>query len=195
MVFDSKYFEDRKIISHEVLTEVEEARRHLKGRTVLDVACGTGRHGYLLEYYDYVVTYLDVSQEALKNIWWSGRKIRRDFLSYETCERFDNVVSFQFIEHLDNSQLVKALEKMKKIARYRIINTTIHPNHVEYGKDPSHVRRSYQELLDVYLSVLPNTRIYRYDNKFRGNPKAWIRGLFEKMRPHYFENLMFVTEV
>ena len=69
MHFDAKYFEDRRIISHEVLTEVDWVRKFLVGKTVLDVACGTGRHGYLLEYYGYDVTYLDISKEALDSIW------------------------------------------------------------------------------------------------------------------------------
>ncbi|MDK2876174.1 MAG: hypothetical protein PWQ22_584 [Archaeoglobaceae archaeon] len=195
-MFDRKYFEDKKIISHEVLTEVDWVRKFLVGKTVLDVACGVGRLGYLLEYYGYDITYTDISRDALKSIWWSEKKICGDFISYDFGnKKFDNVISFQFIEHLNDEQIVLALKKMKKLVRYRIINVTPHPNHIEFKKDPTHVYRPYKRLVELYLSVLPNTRIYSFDNKFRGNPKAWIRGLFEKLRPHYFENLIFVTEV
>lgn len=196
MRFDEQYFSNKANICHEVLTEVEEARKHLKGKTVLDVACGTGRHGYLLEFYGYEVTYLDISPQAISKIWWSERKICADFLKHEFGKvRFDNVVSFQFLEHLTDAQLVLALKRMVSLARYRIINVTLHPKHVEYEKDPTHVKRSYKQLIRLYLSVLPNTKIFSYDNKFRGKPLAWIKGLFEKLRPHYFENLMFVTFV
>ncbi len=196
MRFDSKYFEDKRIISHEVLTEVDWVRKFLVGKTVLDVACGTGRHGYLLEYYGYDVTYFDVSKDALKNIWWSDKKICGDFVNYDFGNaKFDNVISFHFIEHLNDEQLFAALWKMRKLAKYRIINVTPHPNHVEFRRDPTHVYRSYKRLVKLYLEVLPDTKIYAFDNKFRGNPKAWIKGIFEKLRPHYFENLMFVTEV
>lgn len=97
MRFDSKYFEDKQLISHEVLTEVDWVRRFLVGRTILDVACGTGRHGYLLEYYGFKVTYFDLSQDALSNIRWSDRKLCGDFLKYDFgSEKFDNVISFHF---------------------------------------------------------------------------------------------------
>ena len=68
-LYTKEYFNNKKNLCHEVLTEVEKVLPFLKGNTVLDVACGTGRHGYLLEYYGYKVTYLDISKDALDNIW------------------------------------------------------------------------------------------------------------------------------
>jgi len=195
MCYDTLYFKNKKIISHEVLTEVDWVRRFLKGRTVLDIACGTGRHGYLLEFYGYEVTYFDLSEDALRNIHWSNRKICGDFLEYDFRNKFDNVISFHFIEHLNDEQLVKALKKMKELARYRIVNVTPHPKSVVYDKDETHVPRTFYRLVEIYLSVLPNTKIYKFDNKFRPHPMAWIRGFLEKLRPHYFEQVMFVTEV
>ena len=194
-MFDRKYFENKRIISHEVLTEVDWARRFIVGKTVLDVACGVGRHGYLLEYYGYDVTYTDISKEALDEIWWTDKKIYGDFIQQDfNGRRFDTVVSFHFIEHLSDGAFVSALRKMNSLAKYRVINITPHPKHVEFDNDPTHVKRSYKTLVKLYLSVLPNTRIYTFDNKFRGSPKAWIKGLFERLRPHYFENLIFVSE-
>jgi len=196
MCYNAHYFENKKLISHEVLTEVDWVKKFLKGKTVLDVACGTGRHGYLLEFYGYRVTYFDLSEDALRNIHWSNKKICGDFLKYSFDEvKFDNVISFHFMEHLSDDQLVRALEKMKKLARYRIINVTPHPKSIVYNKDETHVSRTFRRLVGIYLSVLPNTKIYSFDNKFRPNLLAWIKGFFEKLRPHYFEQLMFVTEV
>ena len=194
MRFDKSYFAGKTEICHEVLSEVEEVRRHLKGKTVLDVGYGVGRHGYLLEYYGYKGTYLDISPVAMNEIWWSRRRICDDFLRHHFGKKkFDNVVSFHFIEHLTDGELVQVLRKMKNLAKHRVINTTPHPKHVEYRKDPTHVKRSYHKLVRLYLSVLPDTEIFSYDNKFRGRPITWIKGLFEKLRPHYFENLMFVS--
>jgi len=196
MPYDEQYFAERSEISHEVLTEVEWVRKFLKGKTILDVACGTGRHSYILEYYGYEVTYFDLSEHALKNIFWSSRKIQGDFLQYDFGDaKFDNVISLHFIEHLTDEQLVKALRKMKKLARYRIINVTPHPKSIVYPLDETHVPRTFKRLVEIYMSVLPNTKIYRFDNKFRPHLRSWIRGFFEKLRPHYFEQVMFVTEV
>jgi len=198
VLFDSEYFKNKSSICHEVLTEVDHVLPHLKGKTVLDVACGTGRHGYLLEYYGFKVTYLDISPAALEKIHWAHwtNKILGNFVEKQfEHAKFDNVISFHFIEHLTDDQLIRALENMKKAARYRVINVTPHPKHSLFNQDPTHHYRPYRKLVELYLSVLPDTEIYRYDNKHRAHPIAWIRGLFEKLRPHYFENLMFVSEV
>lgn len=196
MFFDADYFKDKRAICHEVLTEVEWVLPHLKGTSILDVACGAGRHGFLLEYYGFKVTYFDISPDALKNVHWSYRKIRGNFVEHDFgAAKFDNVVSFHFIEHLTDEQLIRTLKKMKNLAKYRVINITPHPKHSQFKKDPTHVYRPYEKLLELYLSVLPDTKIYTYDNKHRGHPIAWLKGFFERMRPHYFENLMFVTEV
>lgn len=168
-MYDKNYFTNKMKISHEVLTEVEMALPHIIGKSILDVACGTGRHGYILEYYGYKVTYFDASKTALENIWWSNDKMQGDFLTYDFGDRmWDTVMSFHFLEHLDDDDLRVALIKMKSLAKYRVINVTPHPLHVEYNKDPTHVRRSFNRLLDIYFSIFPKTTVITYDNKHRG---------------------------
>lgn len=89
--------------------EVKTLFKHVQPRLILDVGCGCGFHDQEMAQYDFVehVNGIDYSASSVgkANEAYPHAKVRRwvqDFLHHPVTERYDLVVSFQVIEHLED---------------------------------------------------------------------------------------------
>ncbi|MCW8803995.1 MAG: class I SAM-dependent methyltransferase [Ignavibacteriaceae bacterium] len=108
-----------KVYSHRDETEAEKLVELItknlilqRGSSVLDMACGSGRHAITFAKMGFNVTAVDLSErlisEAKKNALQTGVKIDfvlSDILEYETSSRFDLVVNlFTSIGYFENDE-------------------------------------------------------------------------------------------
>jgi 2-polyprenyl-3-methyl-5-hydroxy-6-metoxy-1,4-benzoquinol methylase len=108
-----------KVYSHRNETEAEKLVELITksiilqaGSSVLDMACGSGRHAITFAKMGFDVTAVDLSErlisEAKKNVLQTGVKIDfvlSDILEYETSRRFDLVVNlFTSIGYFENDE-------------------------------------------------------------------------------------------
>lgn len=130
--FNSEYY--LKVYSHRDLTEAERLvdliiknTRIEKGASVLDMACGAGRHAIGFAGFGYSVTAVDLSEllisVAKKNAEQKNVQIEfilSDILEFDITKRFDLVVnlftSFGFFENDDDNYAViqKSYSLLKK---------------------------------------------------------------------------------
>lgn len=141
------------------------AKKFIKGKKVLDVACGEGYGTYLLKKWGAAkVTGVDISKEALfvardkfvdKGIKFIEHNVEE--LPFED-NSFDVVVSYETIEHLDNPE--KFLMEIKRVIRGDGIIIVSCPNDPYYYKNdstdnPFHKRKytwfDFQKLAIKYL--------------------------------------------
>jgi cyclopropane fatty-acyl-phospholipid synthase-like methyltransferase len=138
------------------------AGRYVKGKSVLDIACGAGYGTSLLfEAGANEVTGVDLSSEAVQ---FAVRNYGRDRIKFitENAEQFRNgrydvIASFETLEHLENRrQFLKNLRSMMKDHGILIIST---PNKTITSpmKAPSEIRNiyhKYEYLEDEFVSEL-----------------------------------------
>jgi 2-polyprenyl-3-methyl-5-hydroxy-6-metoxy-1,4-benzoquinol methylase len=108
-----------KVYSHRDETEAEKLVELITkslilqpGSSVLDMACGSGRHAITFAKMGFDVTAVDLSvrliSEAKKNVLQTGVKldfVLSDILEYETSKRFDLVVNlFTSIGYFENDE-------------------------------------------------------------------------------------------
>jgi hypothetical protein len=93
------------------------ASERLRGKRVLDVACGCGYGSWLLHGAGNDVTAVDVEPEAIAyaTAFYQGPKYLCQ-PAEQTSGEFDAIVSFETLEHLSNPEVVLAIEAPMIIA-------------------------------------------------------------------------------
>ncbi len=95
--------------------------KYLRNKTVLDCACGLGWGSFLISDHPQEILSIDLNREALDfaNATWKGDKlnfIQHSALDLESLGRkFDVVLAFELIEHLQFSDGAKLLEQANHV--------------------------------------------------------------------------------
>lgn len=144
-----------KILFYEHLNRYIYSTHYSKGKDVLDIACGEGYGTYLLSQFAESAIGIDISEEAIKH---AQRKYIRKGLSYLRQnalemrlkkKHFDLVVSFEFIEHIENQdQFIQEVKKRLSDNGLFILST---PNKETYPKGNIFHKKelSYMELRNL----------------------------------------------
>lgn len=190
--YDEEYFQGRSLISHEVLMEVDLARRHMAPGSCLDVGSGEGRHRYLLEWYGYKVASTDFRDRPLSDHFVG------DFLSLRFNQTWDNVVCFHFLEHLPRNDVRAAVAKMASLAKRRVIIVVPHTGRHDYQDDATHQNVSLEDLDSAIRDVIPKARRFEYQSVTWPSPltlEAWkkVARLFTNRA--YYKNIMWAGEL
>jgi len=141
------------------------AGQFVKGKVVLDVACGEGYGSYFLSTTAKKVTGVDVSQETIS---YAASKYVKDNLEFKTGlvssiptkedSMFDVIVSFETIEHISGSDQVAFLAEVKRLLKPNGVFVVSTPNKLIYSdlpkyKNEFHIKEFYipefKELLDT----------------------------------------------
>jgi len=140
----------------------------VRGKTVLDIACGTGYGAYRLAKSGAVhVTGADISEESIEQATQKYRVdnltyARRSMLDINDSDAWDIITSFESIEHV--SDYMKVLANFYRALKTggllilstpnRLITSPFLRSHNEKPRNPYHVREfSVGEIIDAIRSV------------------------------------------
>jgi ubiquinone/menaquinone biosynthesis C-methylase UbiE len=141
----------------------------LRGRKVLDAACGEGFGAFHLAAGACQVTAVDISPETIQH---AAARYRRDNLSFQVADcralpfadgQFDCIVSFETLEHLEEqAQMLAEFRRVLAGDGFLLISS---PDKAVYSgqmknDNPFHVRELYrQELEDLLAREFPVVRL------------------------------------
>lgn len=145
----------------------------VRGKTVLDAACGEGYGSHLMAEYAQQVTGLDISEEAVK---WAGERYRdRNNLKFVTGDvtslpfedkSFDIVVSFETIEHISEQQQQAFLGEIRRVLKEDGCLLMSTPNRTVYSdrygyRNEFHVKEFYvPEFVDFLKGKFKNVTLF-----------------------------------
>lgn len=198
-IFDERFILDAEarnnIIYDEHIIRYELAKGFVQGKTVLDIACGSGYGSNILARAGAEkVTGMDVDEEALNS---AGKKFVLDNLEFKKGNGldlgvygFDVVVSFETIEHLqDGEKFLSELAKAVKDDGVVIIST---PNkEVFLEKNPYHLKeytkKEFEDLLKRYFADFKIIEQHNGMASFLKMGEGGSRVIFSnEARPAYF---------
>jgi 2-polyprenyl-3-methyl-5-hydroxy-6-metoxy-1,4-benzoquinol methylase len=148
----------------------EETLRWVNGKRVLDVGCGTGYGSFIMSQVAALVTALDDSEEAIRvgRDHYAAPNIRHvvsDFLQYRPDGEIDVVVSYENIEHVEDTDAYFA--KLKEINPAIIILSCPHLT-TPIGGNTFHFRHyGMDELVNRFRAI--GYRIERAELRWFGN--------------------------
>ena len=166
-------------IAHEHWHRYAFARRFVKGKNVLDVACGEGYGSALLAGVAASVVGVDIAVEAtdhareayakLPNVrFLQGSAARLDLADASV----DVVVSFETIEHLPKTEQPRMIAEIGRVLKHDGMLILSAPNPVEYSQarsycNPFHLHEPTREELDALLAAeFPFRRWFRQRRYF-----------------------------
>ena len=140
------------------------ARQLVKGKKVLDAACGEGYGSNLLTEEAASVTGLDLNEEAVKR---ASRKYANDRLAFYCGSiaalpfednSFDAVVSFETIEHVEEELQKKFLSEIQRVLKPEGILIMSTPNKAVYtdlvkGNNSFHIKEFYVQEFREFLGA------------------------------------------
>jgi len=153
-IFDERLVADQttknSIIYNEHLIRYKLAGEFVKGKIVLDIACGSGYGAKILsENGAKEIVAVDIDEEAIKN---SQKNFGKENIRYIVgdCldtklenQKFDVVVSFETIEHLKNQD--KYLEELKRILKDDGMIVISTPNREVFGNKNTYHRHEFEK--------------------------------------------------
>jgi ubiquinone/menaquinone biosynthesis C-methylase UbiE len=149
--------------------------KFVKDKSVLDIACGSGKGSYILAKEGGAKSVLasDINEQAVKyaSIRYSGENISHkvaDAEKFTSSEKYDVIVSFETIEHIQNIKAyLKSIEKVLSSNGSFFVSTPISskeldekPNNIyhlrEWGFKSFHkVLEEYFEIEAIYVQLYP----------------------------------------
>ena len=145
----------------------------VRGKTVLDAACGEGYGSHLMAEYAQRVTGLDISEEAVK---WAGERYRdRSNLKFVTGDvtslpfgdkSFDIVISFETIEHISEQQQQAFLQEIRRVLKEDGCLLMSTPNRTVYSdrygyRNEFHVKEFYvPEFVEFLKQEFKNVTLF-----------------------------------
>lgn len=175
---DLSYF-DALWVEHKCAYEF--AVPYINDRVVLDLGCGSGYGTYYLSTKGakYIIG-VDISKEVIK---YCKGQYSNENLQYGTMNgsrlafkdnSFDNVISFQVIEHIKN--LDNYLSEVRRVARMFIVSTPNKKTYNASGRNPFHIREFYLKDLQFVLQS-----VFQEVEMFGVYPTAQIQDLGNKV--------------
>jgi SAM-dependent methyltransferase len=150
------------------------------GETVLDVGCGYGRWGNLIQsnYWEAGLArppFIDGCDAFLPNVELSARhnayrKIWQQVLPSPVSERWDTILACEIIEHIEQDKVEETIEILEQAAKKRIIISTPNWPYYRAGGDTIVGYNEYE----AHVSYLPRSyfrqRGYQLIGAGWGNP-------------------------
>lgn len=165
--------EDDTEITIEHFQRYNAIKKLVKGKTVLDAACGEGYGTYLLSEYTAQIYGVDIDEETVKearkkyigsNIEYLNASIEK--LPFED-HSFDIVVSFETIEHVDEDIQKRFLSEIKRILKNDGLLIMSTPNKAIYSDEFNfnnefHIKEFYyDEFVDFIQKKFKNIEVYK----------------------------------
>ena len=130
--------------------------RYCKDKCVLDAACGEGYGSNLLSDVAKNVIGVDISDDAISN---AQTKYKKDNLTFIKCSVtdipiesgfFDIVISFETIEHVNESQQIEFFEQIKRLLKPDGVLIMSSPDKLTYSDIPEYNNPYHQH--ELYFS-------------------------------------------
>ena len=150
----------------------------VKGKAVLDVACGEGYGSNILADYAGTVTGIDLSEDAIQHAKNKYRKKNlffiqssATFLDLPECS-IDVVVSYETIEHLsDHDIMIKQIKKVLKSDGILIISSPDKKNYSDKSgyRNPFHVKELYTNEFENLIKKYFDFTVMLYQKSIVGS--------------------------
>lgn len=187
------------------------AGKFVKGKKVLDAACGEGYGSHILSAEAKEVTGLDISTKTVEN---ANKKYGKDNLSFRagSVEKlpfednsFDVVISYETIEHVTGEVQESFLKEIRRVLKpdgFLIMST---PNKAVYtdlvkGENAFHVKEFYVDEYDEFLGkYFKNRTVYcqypevGYFLAPAGEKKTYVKNTYNKEEKHPKESRYVIT--